>query len=826
MTRPNRRHILQSAAVTGLYSLMPVANASAAGTQNIPAADMPALSPRIRECLDKGWRFAFGHTSDMARDFGFGAYQWTYAKQGKDIALPVPATYDDSSWRQIDLPHDWAVELPFADNPAYATMAKTEDGDPEAAHGYKAVGRRFPETSIGWYRKIIRLTDADASLRLSLEFDGVFRDSLVIFNGYALKRAESGYLPFTVDITDYISPDGVNVLLIRVDASLGEGWFYEGAGIYRHVWLVKTSAVCVPPSGVHVVSKTSGDITIETRIRQTGAGPREVTLLSSVHDADNQVVATLSTPVTLMPDDETVVSQGAVLTAPRLWDIDSPHLYRVVTRISEGATALDTYITRFGIRDIRFDARTGFYLNGKSVKIKGTNNHQDHAGVGSALPDGLQDWRILRLKEMGSNAYRCSNAPTPELLDACDRLGMLVFDEARLMIASDEGVAQLQTLIVRDRNHPSVILWSIGNEETSQQGTDRGAKIARDMRRVILALDSTRPITAAMNHEQGKGITVALDVMGFNYHEADIEPFRALWPDMPLLGSETASALSTRGEYVRDDKKLYVPAYDTETPSWGSTAESWWTLYDSKPYLAGAFIWTGFDYRGEPTPYHYWPSISSHFGVMDTCGFPKDTYYYYKAWWGQEPVLHLFPHWNWEGREGEAIPVWVHSNLDEVEVFVNGKSVGRQAVVRNRHLEWSIPYAKGQITAYGYKDGRVVMKLVRETAGPAYRLKLTTDAPILGQDGETIAVLKVEAFDQAGRPAPRADDLVRFSVDGPAAIIGVGNGNPTSHEADKAMQRRLFHGLAQAIVQSAGNGRDRITITASADGLKPSSLTL
>lgn len=822
MLKPDRRKVLQAAALLSTSALNLPARAE---TTPLPGGH-EGLAPRVRLLLDFDWRFSLGHAADVNRDYGFGRDQKTFAKQGAAFAAPVSATFDDSTWRAINLPHDWAVDLPFFKNEYFIPPKNADDGDPAAGHGYKAIGRKFPENSIGWYRKVFTLDKADENRRLTLEFDGVFRDAVVIFNGYILTRHESGYTSFSVDISNFIDTDGgPNVLLVRVDATLGEGWFYEGAGIYRHVWLVKTERAYIPQWGVWATGATSGQVTLETRVANASDDARRLELRSTLYDAADKPVADARISFEVAARAETTINQSAAIPSPHLWSLDDPHLYTVRTEIRDKDHLVDVAVTRFGLRDIRFDAKEGFFLNGQWLKIRGANNHQDHAGVGVAIPDALQTWRVRQLKDMGANTWRCAhNPPTPELLDACDRLGMLVVDETRLMTSTPEGLSQLQDMIRRDRNHPSIILWSIGNEETSQQGTARGLKIALDMRRAVKALDPTRPVTAAMNHYQGYGITPALDVMGFNYHEADIEPFRKLYPDMPIVGTETASAVSTRGEYVRDEAKGYVRSYDLDAPSYALTAEAWWTLYNSKPYLSGGLVWTGFDYRGEPTPFNRWPEISSHFGILDTCGFPKDIYYYYRSWWQNEPVLHLFPHWNWE--KGQSIPVWVYANLDEVELFVNGVSAGRKTVIKDRHLEWAVSYAPGKITAYGYKNGKVVMKQTRETAGPAYRLGLTADRLTLNADGEDVAMLRAEVFDKAGIAVPNAANLIHFDVEGPGEIIGVGNGNPTSLEADRATFRHAFNGLAQAIVQTRRREKGEIVITAHSDALLPARLSL
>lgn len=827
MTELNRRRLLQTAAITGtaLGAAFWATTAVAAPKATEKAIDFfpqDDLGPRERLSLDLDWRFAFGHASDMAKDFDYGLALRTHAKQGARVANCVGHDYDDSKWQKIDVPHDWAVALPFAQGAKGAIANGEDEPDMLAAHGYKPIGRDFPETSIGWYRRVVPVSPADKGKRLWIEFDGVFRNAMVVFNGFILKRHESGYTSFQVDITDFINTDDKpNILTVRVDATEGEGWFYEGAGIYRHVWLVKTNAVHIPQWGVWVRGQTDGTVEVETTVRNATDKARAIAVTSTI--GSKEVVEVSGGNVAA--DGSVTVRQTLKLTKPVLWSVDNPHLYRLATTVGNGEGGQDTVITYFGLRDIHFDAEKGFLLNGKPVKLKGTNNHQDHAGVGAAIPDALQLWRLQQLKDMGSNAYRCShNPPTPEVLMACDRLGILVIDETRKMSSSEDGLYQLEAMIRRDRNHPSVIAWSICNEEPLQ-GTERGIEVARTMKALCKRLDPTRPVTAALDNSYGKGITSVVDVLGFNYRHHLMEKFHADYPNIPIYGSETGSTVSTRGEYVTDAAKSFVRAYDTEHPWWASTAEAYWPLFDDKAFIAGGFIWTGFDYRGEPTPYNRWPAISSQFGILDTCGFPKDNAFYYRAWWKDEPLLHLFPHWNWEGKEGETIPVWVHSNLDAVELFVNGKSQGKKTVMKNRHLEWDVVYQSGRIQAFGYKGNKVVMKAVRETAGPAAKLVLTADRTTLKGDGRDVAVLKVEAFDAKGRPVPKADNLVKFSLSGGGEVIGVGNGNPASHEADKASERKLFNGLAQAIVQS-GRTAGRITVTASAEGLKPASVVL
>ncbi|MDP1631688.1 MAG: beta-galactosidase GalA [Caulobacter sp.] len=828
MASPTRRDLITSAATVAAVAAAGAPTVSkAAGKAGVTVAALPDdLSPRQRLLLDFDWRFALGHAQDPARDFGFGLDQRTYAKAGTKVAAAADPDFDDSGWRRVQLPHDWAVDLPFV--PSRDLDPKVED-DPRAAHGFKPLGREFPETSVGWYRKTFDLPAADGGKRLSLEFDGVFRDCLVLLNGYVVHRHEGGYSPFRVDITDVAVVSGANQLTLRVDASLGEGWFYEGAGAYRHVWLVKTDPLHVPQWGVFVRAKVAGDtarLLVSTQIANQGDPDRQGELITTVFDPSGAPVGEVRSAIRAAGWGEQAIDQGLTLTRPALWSIETPHLYKAVTEVVAGGVVVDRQITPFGVRTVHFDAEKGFFLNGQPVKLLGTCNHQDHAGLGSALPDRIQTFRIEKLKEMGSNAYRAAhNPPTPELLDACDRLGMLVIDETRRMGSDDAAMDELSSLVRRDRNHPSVILWSIGNEEQALQATERGARIARSMRRLVDRLDGTRLTTAALDSGWGEGVSKVVDVLGFNYRIDQMAAYHQKVPGQPILGSEAGSTVSTRGAYVHDDKRHVSVAYDREHPWWASTAEAWWTLAAASPYIAGGFIWTGFDYRGEPTPFNQWPSVASYFGVMDSCGFPKDNYYYYRAWWRPEPLLHLFPHWTWPGREGEAIEVWCHSNLDRVELLLNGRSLGARDVVRNRHVAWSVPYAPGVLEARGWKDGRLVATERRETAGPPARITLTADRNRIAADAEDVSVITASVVDAAGRPVPGADSLVRFELAGPGAVIGVGNGDPTSLEPDRASQRRLFNGLAMAIVQSDGRP-GKLRIKAVADGLKVGEITL
>jgi len=778
----------------------------------------PDASPRRRVRLEH-WRFHLGHAADPARDFGFGRDQRTFAKAG-DSALAARSDFDDSKWSDIQVPHDWAVALPFAQGPI------ARDSDRGAAHGFKAIGRDFPENSIGWYRIPIEITDADKGRSIWLEFDGVFRDCLIFVNGYVAGRNESGYAPFRVEIDDFLNYDGKpNVITVRSDASLGEGWFYEGAGIYRHVDLVSADPVHIPQWGTFVRSelRTNGAlIHTQTEVFNSGPVPASVVLRQSIlGGAANTALP--DTSLELAPGERRIVAQEVLLPTPLLWSLEEPNLNSLYSQIVINGLLVDDYSTSFGIRDIRFDAARGFFLNGRPVKLLGTANHHDHAGVGTGISDTLHRWRVAKLKEMGSNAWRSAhNPPSTSLLDACDLYGMLMICEARYNSSDEEALSQLERMIRRDRNHPSVILWSLGNEEP-HQATERGARINAEMARHVKRLDPTRPITFAMDQGWDDGIGRVVDVLGFNYRTNQIEAYHGRHPGQPVYGSETGSTVATRGEYSTDKARHTVRAYDTEHPWWATTAEEWWTIVAERPYIAGGFVWTGFDYRGEPTPYNEWPSISSQFGILDTCGFPKDDYYYYRAWWRPGlPQVHLLPHWNWPGRAGTPIEVWAHGNTEEVELLLNGRSLGRKAMPRNRHLEWRVPYAPGKLEAIGYNGGQIVARDVRETTSVPAAIELLADRRVATI--HDVLILNASIVDAKGRVVPTASNLLRFSVNG-GKIIGVGNGNPNSLEPDVASQRKAFNGFAQAILR-IGNDRGPVDISVASLGLKGTRLRI
>jgi beta-galactosidase len=831
------------------------------------AAASLAGAGRERLLLDFGWRFHLGDPAGL--DPAIFAYPEVDAlertalahleeeprlaplrRTPADINEAPPVTFaqpdfDDRAWRSLDLPHDWAVELPFNPkalrNHGYKNMgagvgAQNSWEALEMGQSAQALGGVTGNT-IGWYRRTFELPAADRGGALWVEFDGIYRNALVWFNGRCLARNVSGFSSFKVDLAPYARFGGKNTLAIRVDATRTEGWYYEGAGIYRHTWLVKTPPVHIAHWGTFVTSEVAADgsatVTARTTVRNAKPAQAEVILVSRLLDARGQVVAeNKSAPFALAPGGETTIAPTFTVAAPALWSPETPHLYRLVSEVrgrdrDAGATP-DLYETTFGIRTIRFDANEGFLLNGKKYVIRGVGVHQDHAGVGSALPDAVQEFRIRRLKEMGVNTYRTAHHPhSPVILEACDRLGMLVVDENRRFDDTPETLSQVERLIRRDRNHPSVILWSLGNEEFKDrmQGEPWGEPIAKKIHGLVKGLDPTRQTMMPMNADWGKGFSHIVDVMGFNYLKlGDADKFHADHPHIPAISSEESSAVSTRGIYVEDRVRAYVTAYANKVPPWGSANEAWLPYFEARPWVAGVLMWAAFDWRGEQWPYD-WPAINCQFGVLDTCGFAKDSFYFLQAWWSGRDVLHLLPHWNWAVRDKEPIAVRAYTNFDEVELFLNDQSQGRRRVPRGGFVEWPVIYAAGVLRADGYRAGKLVKTTRVETTGPSAKLALTPDRATLRADGEDCALVTVSALDAEGRTVPTAGDAVEFEVSGPGKIIGVGNGDPSSHEPDKGSRRRLFNGLAQVIVQT-GKSAGPITLTARAPGLPPVTLTL
>jgi beta-galactosidase len=602
-----------------------------------------------------------------------------------------------------------------------------------------------------------------------------------------------------------------------VDADAMEGWWYEGAGIYRHTWLVKRNPVHIITDGVYanpVRAAGQWSVPVEVTLENSGRDTANVDVEVSLADIRQK------TQVNVAALGQTVAKLSIPVSSPKLWSVDKPTLYEVRTVVTRDGKPVDEIMTACGFRAIRFDPDKGFLLNDQPVKLKGVCNHQDHAGVGVAVPDSLWEFRLRKLKEMGVNAYRCShNPPAAEFLEACDRLGMLVMDENRNFNSTPEYIRQLEWMVRRDRNHPSVILWSVFNEEP-MQGSEQGMEMVRRMNAAVKRLDTTRPVTAAQSGGQLNPVNVsqAVDVVGFNYQIESYDKFHAANPSKPLTSSEDTSAVMTRGEYVTDKKRNILGSYDTERPGWGSTHRVAWKAIATRPFVAGGFCWTGFDYRGEPTPFK-WPSESSFFGCMDLCGFPKMAFYLHQAFWIENrPVLQLVPHWNWP--EGKTVKVMALANCDTVALALNGRPLGEKPVDKFEMVSWDVPYAAGKLEAVGKTAGKEVSRCVVETTGEPVALRLTPDSATLAD----AMPVTVEALDAKGRPVPTANLPVEFEMTGPGAIIGLGNGDPNCHEPEKGNRRSLFNGLAQVIVQARGTGQ--ATLRAKADGLKSAETTI
>ena len=780
------RHAAGSAVFGACLGFLIVCAPVSAQAPAVAAKQPEQAAQRIRLNIDQGWKFAFGHAADPAQDFDYGTRQFFFAKAGYGDG-PAGVSFSDAGWRQVDLPHDWAVELPF-------------DPRGSTGHGSKAIGRNFPENSVGWYRKVVDIPAADQGRRIALEFDGVYRNSVVWVNGHYIGTEPSGYSGFRYDITDYLHYGGPNVIAVRADATMEEGWFYEGAGIYRHVWLTKTAPLHVAQWGSYVRSTLragAAEVDVDLTVRNDGKAGERFAIEQEIVAPDGRAVARTQAPgLSIGAAASAVYAQRLRVERPHLWSLDDPYLYTLRTRVRRDGKLVDQYDTPFGIRQVGFDPDKGFSLNGKPVKLQGTNNHQDHAGVGLALPDGLQEWRLKQLKAIGVNAYRASHhPPTPELLEAADRLGILVIDEHRMMGTTPEIVGQLERMVVRDRNHPSVVLWSIGNEEWALEGKALGTHLAREMGDIVKRLDPSRRSTVAAS-SSGNGVSLGADVIGFNYGaQHDVDAFHRAHPAMPAVMTEEGSTLSTRGVYADAPALSQMNAYDRQgRPGFSLSIEEGWRRVQERPWMAGMFIWTGFDYRGETTPFG-WPATSSQFGMLDTTGVPKDTAYYLKAWWTKAPTVHILPHWNWPGREGQVVDVRVYANGDEVELFQDGRSLGRQAMPVDGHLQWSVRYLPGSLVAHAYRAGKLVATDTVASTGAPAALRLTADTARLRANGTDIAVVWVNVQDRQKTIVPTAGERVDFETTGPVRIIGVGNGDPGSHEADRPVERHAFRPL-------------------------------
>ncbi|MBB3057133.1 beta-galactosidase GalB [Mucilaginibacter gotjawali] len=769
--------------------------------------------------FDKGWRFNLG-----------------------DVAGGEKLDVKDGTWRVLDLPHDWSIEGKFSkENPA----------TPE--------GGALPG-GIGWYRKTFTVPASAKNKLVYIDFDGVYQKSTVWINGHNLGFRPNGYISFRYDLTPYLNFGGTNTIAVKVDNSVqpNSRW-YSGSGIYRNVWLTTTDKVAVDHWGTYVITPSVTDKAAEVKvvasILNATRAQQPVTITTTLLNAEGKAVAT-TTENTVLKDASTRFTQDLKINNPILWSVEKPYLYKVLTKIS-GKNSADSYTTPIGIRYFNFDADKGFSLNGKLMKILGVCDHHDLGSLGAAINTRALERQLQMLKAMGCNGIRTShNPPAPELLDLCDKMGFIVMDEAfdcwewqkvkydYHLYFKEWHKRDLEDQVLRDRNHPSVMIWSIGNE-IPQQGDTTALRIAPELAGIVHSLDKTRPITTA-NDNPGKGNKIiqsgAIDLIGYNYHEFDYATFHDRYPGKKFIATETTSGLEMRGHYdmpsdsirvwpSRYDKPFTdgnpdnsVSAYDNVRPGWGSTHEATWKVMKKYDFLSGMFIWTGWDYLGEPTPYS-WPSRSSYFGIIDLAGFPKDVYYMYQSEWTNKTVLHIFPHWNWT--PGKMVDVWAfYNNADEVELFLNGKSLGtKKKLGEDLHIMWRVKYEPGTLKAVSRKNGKVVLIREIHTAGAPAKIELVADRKNIKADGKDLSFITVKILDKDGNVVPNADNLVNFKVSGPGFIAGVDNGDEVSHDPFKANYRKAFNGLALAIIQTkekAGN----ITFTATAAGLKSATTVL
>jgi len=765
-----------------------------------PAASAPASATPLRQqtLLDADWRF---HLGDMASN------------------EVIAANYDDSQWRQVDVPHDYIQEGTYA-----LTTNKLWKG-----HGY------LPYIP-AWYRKHFTIPASAQGQVLRLDFDGVFRDSEVWLNGQFLGRHPSGYTPFSYDISGIAKLGAENVIAVRVDPRQFEGWWNEGGGIYRHIHLTTLPGLHVAQWGTYVIStvpngdqggNSEADLNIQTTVENSQPSSVQYEVMSELVDPNGKVLKAIKVGATAPANDRNEVEQQTTIENPQLWSLQSPQLYQLRTTILQNGDPVDSTTTTFGIRTIHYDPDKGFFLNGQHVEIQGTANHQDFAGVGIAVPDSLQAWRVEQLKKMGCNGWRTAhNPPNETTLDACDRIGMLVMDENRHLGdpqtsktpsgSTYTNFSDLDTMILRDRNHPSIIMWSMCNEETLQ-GKPEGAKIFSAMMQEVHRLDTTRPITCAMSGGWlTNGIADVEDIVGINYNTKVYDKVHARYPGKAIFGSEDTNQKTTRGEYANNKNTGMCSGYTLSDQDWLAVV--------NRPFMCGSYTWTGIDYKGEPNPYG-WPDVSNNTGLMDCCGFPKDKYYYFESCWSDKPMVHILPSsWNWPGKEGQNIRVLAFSNAKQVELFLNGKSLGKQSTPHDDYVEWEVPYQPGQLVAKAYTDGNTVATDIQETADAATQIQVSADRTTLGTDGEDAVVVPVSILDDKGRLVPDADNRVTFQLAGNGRILGVSNGDPADHDTDKADNRKAFHGHCIVVIE-AGTQPGTLQLTATSPGLAAGSMS-
>lgn len=776
----------------------------------------PDLEPRTRISFNKDWKFFLGDEPDAK------------AK-----------AFNDLKWRKLTLPHDWSIEGKFDEkNPA------------------KPEGGGLP-TGIGWYRKAFNAPANFANRRITIEFDGVYKNSEVWVNGNYLGKRPYGYSSFSYEISSYLK-NGQNIIAIKVDNSAQpDSRWYSGSGIYRNVWLTSTAKVAVAKWGTFVTADISGKVQIQTQILNKSLKPQTVSLVNIIYDAAGKLVVKTK-PQTVKIDTAGIVMNSNIeVSSPLLWSVENPYQYKNVTQVIQNNKVIDSYETNFGFRSINFDAAKGFSLNGKPMKILGVCLHHDLGALGAAVNVRAMERQLEMMKAMGVNAIRTAhNPPAPEFLDLCDKMGFLVMDEAFDMWAKKKTKndyhlnfpewhkRDLEDMIKRDRNHPSIILWSIGNE-IREQFDSTGVAITKELVSIVKNLDQTRPVISALTETKAEKNFIyqanVLDIYGLNYNHKLYKDFPQNYPNVKFLATETTSALETRGFYdtadtirrwPRDGKTKFTEgnkewsasSYDNVSAYWGSTHEETWKEAKKYPHVSGLFVWTGFDYLGEPLPYP-WPARSSYFGIVDLAGFPKDSYYMYQSEWTKKPVLHILPHWNWA--QGKSVEVWAYyNNADEVELYLNGKSLGKKSKQNDDlHVLWNVPFEPGILKAVSRKNGKEVLSREVKTAGKAAKIELIADRKNIKADGNDLSFVTVRILDAAGNVVPDADHLVEFNIEGNGFIAGVDNGFQASLEPFKANYRKAFHGLCLAIIQSTEKS-GIVKLTAKSSGLSSTSITI
>lgn len=779
------------------------------------------------------------------KDFNF---DWKfYLGDVSNAQLPE---FDDSNWRNLDLPHDWSIEGKFdKDNPA-------------------GVGGGALPGGIGWYRKTFSIPESEKGKLVFIDFDGVYRNSEVWINGHYLGKRPYGYSSFRYELTPFLKYGNTkNIIAVKVDNSKqpNSRW-YSGSGIYRNVWLVTTNKIFVDHWGTFIttpeVNEKFATAAIQINVKNAFSGNKILKVTTIILDEKNNKVAESNSENEIAGSSEIQITQEIKIDNPELWEIQNPYLYKAVTYVESEGNKVDDYVTTFGIRTFNFDVDKGFSLNGKRIKINGVCNHHDLGCLGAAINTRALERQLEILKEMGVNGIRTShNPPAPELLDLCDRMGFIVMDEAFDMwkkkktefdysLDWDEWHRRdLEDMVLRDRNHPSVFIWSIGNE-IIEQWDSTGIAITRELVSIVKNLDKTRPVTSNLNDPQPNNFLYksgSLDLVGFSYHQQDFEAFPKNFPEQKFIGSETVSALASRGFYdmpsdsIRRWPKRWdllfnegnpgntCSSYDNCSAPWGSTQEETFKLIKKYDFLSGQYIWTGFDYLGEPTPYN-WPSRSSYFGIIDLAGFPKDAFYLYQSEWTNKPVLHIFPNWNSENfinwKHGEDVDVWAYTNCEEVELFLNDKSLGtKRKTGDDLHLMWRVPFSPGTLKAIGRTNGKEILIQEIKTAGAPAKIFLEADRKKINADGKDLSFVTVKILDDKNVFVPYADNLVNFEISGEGKILGVDNGSQTSLESFKANHRKAFNGLCLVVVKSEKSA-GKILLKASSNGLQSSSIEI